>query len=173
LETYVTSTELKQELRRVKLLARKDVVHILENGHAGYVFCAADVFERKLADVRAKATWEARAREIFIEGTNAQKLGQICQCEYDARVFLTNTAANELDVEYDGDPHAFNEALSAVGNDPDYGLCLEYDSFPAGSYKVLVPPNDILYIWDKELARILVCGFVRSLDTRLTGNEEA
>lgn len=173
METYVTSTELKQELRHVKLLARKDVVHVLENGHAGYVFCAVDVFERKLADERAKAAWEAQAREIFLEGTNAQKFGHICQCEYDARVFLTDTAANELSVEYDGGAHAFNEALSAVANDPDYGLCLEYDSFPAGSYKVLVPPNDVLYIWDKELDRILVCGFVRSLDTLLTGNDEA
>ena len=176
MEAYVTSTELKQELRRVKALARKDVVHVLENGHAGYVLCSADVFELKLKYARAKGAWRARATEVLREGRRAQACGQIRTIEYgsqyDSRVFITNDAAHELSVEYDGRANPLTEALAAVADDPNYGLSLEYDSFPAGAYKVLVPPNDILYTWDESENTILVCGFVRSLDASLASAGE-
>ena len=171
METYVTSTELKKELRRVKELAREDVVHVLENGHAGYVLCSAEVFERRVTAARAQAAWEAVAHEVLREGAMDAQKGHVAPWGTDARVLMTEYAQEQIDTEYSGEPALLEDTLARVADEPSFGLCVEYDGEPEHAnarraYKVLVPPNDLLYWWSPEDGSVLVCGLVRALEAQ-------
>ncbi|MCI2183888.1 MAG: hypothetical protein LKK55_04180 [Olsenella sp.] len=78
-----SSAALKTRQREIKDIARKDVVHITENGNAAFVFMSEELFEEQLNKAAEEATLTERMRacirasdncfddDQYIEGTNA------------------------------------------------------------------------------------------------------
>jgi PHD/YefM family antitoxin component YafN of YafNO toxin-antitoxin module len=78
-----SSAALKTRQREIKDIARKDVVHITENGNAAFVFMSEELFEEQLNKAAEEATLTERMRACIrasdncfdddqcIEGTNA------------------------------------------------------------------------------------------------------
>lgn len=77
-----SSAALKTRQREVKDAARKDVVHITENGNAAFVLMSEDLYERNLRSAAEEAAYEERVRACvrasddcfergaYIEGTD-------------------------------------------------------------------------------------------------------
>ena len=78
-----SSAALKTRQREIKDIARKDVVHITENGNAAFVFMSEELFEEQLNKAAEEAALTERMRaciqasdncfddDQYIEGTNA------------------------------------------------------------------------------------------------------
>lgn len=181
MDRYVTTTELKQNLKRVKEYARAGIVHVLENGHEGYVLCSSEIYEEKLRDCRERAVWEAEAKEACREGLFDESQGNVSSLtdmlpwcgrptknlkpgEGAESLRISHTAARDMTLEYDGTSRSeLTAMLLRIAEDPAFGLSVEFNGAPKGVRKVLVPPYDILYRWDVEANTILVIGLVRSL----------
>ena len=162
MERYLTSTELKQNLKRAKELARAGIVHVLENGHEGYVFCSAQVYEETMRATRENAAWEAEVREVCREGMRDRTDGKV-RLQHGTHV--SQTAAQDLMLEYDGRGSSeLEHMLTRIGEDPEYGLAIEMQGLPRGVRKVLVPPNDLIYYWGELSGAVIVLGIVPSLD---------
>ena len=161
MEHYLTSTELKQNLKRAKELARAGIVHVLENGHEGYVLCSAQVYEEAMRAARAEAVWEAEVREVCREGLRDKADGK---ARLRQGVHVAQTAERDLTLEYDGRGLSeLEHVLTRIGEDPEFGLAIELQGLSLGVRKVLVPPNDLIYCWDKSLEAVIVLGIVHSL----------
>ncbi len=161
MERYLTSTELKQNLKRVKELARTGIVHVLENGHEGYVFCSSQVYEEAMQAARAEAAWEAEVREVCREGLRDKTDGKV---RLQRGVHVGQTAERDLALEYDGRGSSeLEHVLTRIGEDPEFGLAIELQGLSLGVRKVLVPPNDLIYYWDESLEAVIVLGIVHSL----------
>ncbi|WP_373578853.1 hypothetical protein [Parafannyhessea umbonata] len=57
-----SSAALKTRQREIKDVARKDVVHITENGNAAFVFMSEDLFEERLREAAEEAALSERMR---------------------------------------------------------------------------------------------------------------
>ena len=78
-----SSAALKTRQREIKDIARRDVVHITENGNAAFVFISEDLFEEQLNKAAEEAALTERMRACikasddcfeqgeYIEGTDA------------------------------------------------------------------------------------------------------
>ena len=78
-----SSAALKTRQREIKDIARRDVVHITENGNAAFVFMSEDLFEEQLNKAAEEAALTERMRACikasddcfeqgeYIEGTDA------------------------------------------------------------------------------------------------------
>lgn len=172
MDRYVSSTQLKQELRRVKELARLGIVHVLEDGHAAYVLCSTDVYERHVAEVRAHAVWEVDVQESVrdserdIASGRYQALDWVAASASDSAVRALNACFTEIDRAL------LASMLSEVAKNPDYGLTIEYDGKSTELRKVLVSPYDVLYTCTDDFEGIMVHGAVRSLDGLDSSAEE-
>lgn len=161
-DRYLTSTELKQNLKRAKEYARCGIVHVLENGREGYVFCSAQVYEDAMKTARTVAAWEAEVREVCYEGFRAETGGNIqARCG----LHVAETATRDLTLEYDGrNSHELAHVFSRISEDPEYGMTIELQGLPRHIRKVLVPPHDLIYCWSEKANSVLVLGIVPSLD---------
>lgn len=167
MEQYITSTELKQNLKRAKEYARVGIVHILEHGHAGYVLCSTDIYDEALRTVRKRAAWQAEVREACRESLRdttlslANILPRECK---KSTAKISQTAAHDLVVEYDGRlPSELAYAIERVQADPAFGLAVELDDLPCPVWKVLVPPYDLLYTRDSQTDDILFLGLITTM----------
>lgn len=59
---------LKSKQREVKNRADYEVVHITENGNAGYIFCSEEVFAQEKAQAAADALYEQELRATIERG---------------------------------------------------------------------------------------------------------
>lgn len=78
-----SSAALKTRQREIKDIARKDVVHITENGNAAFVFMSEELFEERVSRAAEEAALAERMRACikasddcfdngqYIEGTDA------------------------------------------------------------------------------------------------------
>lgn len=55
-----SSVALKNRQREIKDIARKEIVHITENGNGAFVFCSEELFEKALEDAREQGAYETR-----------------------------------------------------------------------------------------------------------------
>lgn len=170
MEQYVTSTQLKQELRRVKEYASNDVVHVLENGHAAYVLCSFEVFERRKREACERAIWKVRVSESVRSSAEDIDRGRMMGIEgalvgevpFSNNVRITATAAEQLDLEFDGSVREIaSRVMLDVVDQPDLGIAIEYDSV-AGEQargqvlrKVTIPPADVVYTVENDYVVIL------------------
>lgn len=172
MEQYISTTQLKQELREVKRLARTDVVHVMENGRAAYVLCGRDVYERRLCEAREKAAWQAGVEYIANESiddiTNGRTEDLSTVIEYDGTLArplrVVESAASDVRsycCEYDAS--MLVGLTEKVSLRPEMGLSIEYDGEPKNMRKLFVPPYDVLYLYDDEHNQIVLLGMVRSL----------
>ncbi len=63
-----SSAALKTRQREVKDAARKDVVHITENGNAAFVLMSEELYEKNLRDAAEQAAYEERMRACILNG---------------------------------------------------------------------------------------------------------
>lgn len=170
MERYLTSTELKQNLKRVKEYAQLGVVHILENGHEGYVFCSEEVYEEKLQSVRERAMWQTEVRETCREAIcdTTVLISDVVPCENGIEALkITQLAARKIATEYNGGtPAELEYMLKRIQEEPEFGLSIELDGLPCPARKVLVPPHDILYTFDETTGDVIILGLVKSLSRR-------
>ena len=158
MEHYLTSTELKQNLKRAKELARTGIVHVLENGHAGYVLCSSQVYEDAIRTARAQAAWEAEVREVCRDGLHDKARGNV-QTLFG--IGVTQTAMQDIALEYDGRAAMdLRQTITRISEDPGYGLSIELQGLPQGMCKVLAPPHELVYMWDEAAGGVLVLGVV-------------
>lgn len=68
MEAIFSSVALRDRQREVKDAARKDVVHITENGNGAFVFCSEEVFERRLQRAADEAIYAERMAQAVREG---------------------------------------------------------------------------------------------------------
>lgn len=68
MEPIFSMTTLQRSPSKVKEAARDSVVRITEQGAAAYVFCSEDAFERRIAQERANAAYEARLADAVGRG---------------------------------------------------------------------------------------------------------
>ena len=68
MEAIYSSVALRDRQREVKEAARKDVVHITENGNGAFVFCSEEVFERRMRQVAEDAIYAERMSWVVREG---------------------------------------------------------------------------------------------------------
>ncbi len=81
MEAIYSSTALQNNQREIKDIARKQVVHITENGNGAFVFCSEELFQKALDDAAEeavlRATIERGRSDIaggrFYEGTEAAR----------------------------------------------------------------------------------------------------
>lgn len=171
MDRYVTSTELKQRLKQTKQYARMAPVHVLDHGHEGFVLCSVEIYETLLQQARQSATWEAEAREACREGLCDQSVGNtvnadkvIC-LEYDGRnnqpIRFASTAAHDTQSALNAmDEAVLAQTLNRIGTDPRYGMSVDLEGMPEGIRKVLVPPYDILYLWEEQRECVCILGLV-------------
>lgn len=74
-----SSSALKTRQREVKDAAKKDVVHITENGNAAYILCSEEVFERLLCEAAEKAAYEERVRSAIRLGEADIAAGRVVE----------------------------------------------------------------------------------------------
>ena len=169
MERYVTSTELKQELRTVKAYARKGVVHITENGRAAFVLCSSKVFEREMRIVRERAVWDVAVQDLMEQSERDVLQGRVLQVgdvvdlgERGAdRLMVCLCASREIASHSQAEPELWREQLLALGERPSIGLTLEYDGSNR-PHKIQVPPYDVIYTIEKD-GTVLVRGIVKSV----------
>lgn len=63
-----SSAALKARQREVKDAARREVVHITENGNAAFVLMSEELFDRKLQDAAEEAAYAERVRACVRNG---------------------------------------------------------------------------------------------------------
>jgi PHD/YefM family antitoxin component YafN of YafNO toxin-antitoxin module len=63
-----SSVALKTRQREIKDIARKDVVHITENGNAAFVFMSEELFEDQLSKAAEEAALTERMRACILNG---------------------------------------------------------------------------------------------------------
>lgn len=63
-----SSAALKTRQREVKDAARKEVVHITENGNAAFVLCSEEIFQQKLDEAAEQAAYAERMRAALLDG---------------------------------------------------------------------------------------------------------
>ena len=68
MEAIYSSTALATQQREVKDVARKQVVHITENGNGAFVFCSEELFQAAIDEAAAKAAEEAALSFIVRRG---------------------------------------------------------------------------------------------------------
>ena len=171
MERYISTTQLKQGLKEAKRLARTDVVHVTENGRVAYVLCSLEVYERLLEEARARGVWRAGVEDVMstsardIAEGRVHDLGAIV--EYDGRgtrpVRIVDSAAHDLaDLLGALDSSLLASQMERVCDDSAFGLPIEYDGGPQpqAMRKVLVPPYDVLYIYDEASDQIVICGIL-------------
>ncbi len=169
MERYITSTQLKQQLRQAKEYARDDVVHILEHGRAAYVLCSLEVYERCLAEARARAIWTVDVEESAWESEEDVRKNRLhalaelgIRVHSTRRAYITASAKREMDTCATSDNyHIVAHMIDELVSRPQMGIEVEY-----GLRKVLAPPFDLLYSYDENRDEILVSGIIRSLPQR-------
>lgn len=77
MEAIYSSTALQNNLREIKDIARKQLVHITENGNGAFVFCSEEQLDRELAAARAEAAEEARLSLIVERGRDDIANGRV------------------------------------------------------------------------------------------------
>ena len=68
MEAIYSSTALATQQREVKDVARRQVVHITENGNGAFVFCSEELFQAAIDEAAAKAAEEATLALIARRG---------------------------------------------------------------------------------------------------------
>ncbi len=68
MEAIYSSTALQTQQREIKDIARKQLVHITENGNGAFVFCSEELFQKALDDARAEAAEDAMLCGIVARG---------------------------------------------------------------------------------------------------------
>lgn len=64
MEAIYSSTALQNNQREIKDIARRQVVHITENGNGAFVFCSEELFQQAIDD----AVEEAELRMVVERG---------------------------------------------------------------------------------------------------------
>ncbi|WP_130812848.1 hypothetical protein [Olsenella sp. Marseille-P4559] len=70
-----SSAALKTRQREIKDIAKKDVVHITENGNAAFVFMSEELFEEQLGKAAEEAALTERMRACIINGRDDVREG--------------------------------------------------------------------------------------------------
>ncbi len=68
MEAIYSSTALQTQQREIKDIARKQLVHITENGNGAFVFCSEELFQKALDDARAEAAEDAMVAAVVRRG---------------------------------------------------------------------------------------------------------
>lgn len=68
MEPIYSMTALQRNTAQVKKAARSTIVRITEQGGPGFVFTSEEAFERRLADEREDAAYEARLLDAVGRG---------------------------------------------------------------------------------------------------------
>ena len=68
MESIYSMTTLQRNPSQVKEVARDSVVRITEQGPGAYVFCSEEASERRIAEEREDAAFEARLTEAVGRG---------------------------------------------------------------------------------------------------------
>ena len=68
MKTIYSSVALRDRQREVKDAARKDVVHITENGNGAFIFCSEEVFEKYMRRAADEALYAERMAQVVQEG---------------------------------------------------------------------------------------------------------
>ncbi len=71
-----SSAALKTHQREIKDIARKDVVHITENGNAAFVFMSEELFEDQLSKAAEEAALTERMRACIRNGRDDIREGR-------------------------------------------------------------------------------------------------
>lgn len=84
-----SSSALKTRQREIKDAARRDVVHITENGNAAFVLLSEELFAQRLRQAREEAAYEERMRQVILAGREDQREGRV--------IIGTNALLEEVD----------------------------------------------------------------------------
>lgn len=108
MENIYPLTALQKEMPKMKGIAREQIVHITENGHAGFIFASEEVMDAYIARERAQAAWEqhvAEAVQAGIDDIDAGRYYPTVDAGFDAalRMRATRNAANPQGDVGDGD----------------------------------------------------------------------
>lgn len=66
--TIVSSKTFRANQGEMKELARREVVHITENGAGAYIFCSEDVFRREAERLADEIRYEREFEEVVARG---------------------------------------------------------------------------------------------------------
>lgn len=77
MEAIYSSTALQTQQREIKDIARKQIVHITENGNGAFVFCSEELFEQAIQSARDEAAEEARMAAVIERGRADVEAGRI------------------------------------------------------------------------------------------------
>jgi len=77
MEAIYSSTALQTQQREIKNVARKQVVHITENGNGAFVFCSEELFQEAIDRAREEALEEARLAMIVKRGHGDLSAGRV------------------------------------------------------------------------------------------------
>ncbi|MBS5451077.1 MAG: hypothetical protein KHY83_09175 [Coriobacteriia bacterium] len=77
MEAIYSSTALQTQQREIKDIARKQVVHITENGNGAFVFCSEELFQQAIDEARIQAAEEARLSSIIERGEADFSAGRV------------------------------------------------------------------------------------------------
>lgn len=72
-----SSTALQTQQREIKDIARKQIVHITENGNSAFIFCSEELFDRALEEAREEAASEARIAALIERGRTDVELDRV------------------------------------------------------------------------------------------------
>ena len=70
-----SSAALKTRQREIKDVARKEVVHVTENGNAAFVFMSEELFEEQLSKAAEEAALTERMRACILNGRDDVREG--------------------------------------------------------------------------------------------------
>lgn len=76
MEPIFSSVALRDRQREVKDAARKNVVHITENGNGAFVFCSEEIFEERLRRAAEEAIYAERMAQAIREGQDDLATGR-------------------------------------------------------------------------------------------------
>lgn len=76
MEPIYSMTALQRSPSEVKEAARDDVVRITEQGRGAYIFASEEAFEKRIAEERADAAYEARLLESVGRGIEDIRAGR-------------------------------------------------------------------------------------------------
>jgi PHD/YefM family antitoxin component YafN of YafNO toxin-antitoxin module len=72
-----SSAALKNRQREIKDIAKKELVHITENGNGAYVFCSEELFDRMIEQAREDALYEARLSQALDQADRDIEEGRV------------------------------------------------------------------------------------------------
>ena len=81
MEAIYSSVALRDRQREVKDAARKDVVHITENGNGAFIFCSEEVFERRLQRAVDEALYAEHMAQVVRDGREDVAAGRTFSVE--------------------------------------------------------------------------------------------